>query len=136
MDQSKARSGLSTQTKIQIRFEYLDMDPDLEASSGLDLSRHGASRGTQKWIRSTPRWIKVDRVELGSTTWNQDPLSGLDLDIISQCALVDEPVDELLLSIEMGGAERYIDLDASNKYLNVNTIWLNLIYPRKRTFFC
>ena len=48
MDQSKARSGPSTQTKIQIRSEYLDMDPDLEAGSGLDQSKPGASRGTQK----------------------------------------------------------------------------------------
>ena len=69
MDQSKARSGPSTQTKIQIRFEYSDMDPDLEAGSGLDQSRPGASRGTQRWIKSTPRWIWVDRVEPGSTKW-------------------------------------------------------------------
>ena len=48
MDQSEARSGLSTQTKIQIRFEYSDIDPDLEAGLGLDQSKLGASRGTQR----------------------------------------------------------------------------------------
>ena len=48
MDQSEARSGPSTQTKIQIRSEYLDMDPNLEAGSGLDQSRPGASEGTQR----------------------------------------------------------------------------------------
>ena len=57
MDQSEARSGPSTQTIIQIRSKYSDMDPDLEAGSGLDQSRLGASRGTRRWIRSTPRWI-------------------------------------------------------------------------------
>ena len=45
------------------------MDPDLEAGSGLDQSRPGVSRGTRRWIRSTPRWIWVDRVEPGSTKW-------------------------------------------------------------------
>ena len=48
MDQSKARSGPSTQTKIQIRSEYSDMDPDLEAGLGLDQSRARASQSTQK----------------------------------------------------------------------------------------
>ena len=48
MDQSEVRSGSSTQTKIQIRSDYLDIDPDLEAGLGLDLSRPGASRGTQR----------------------------------------------------------------------------------------
>ena len=69
MDQSEARSGPSTQTKIQIRSEYSDMDPNLEAGSGLDQSRPGANRGTRRWIRSTLRWIWVDRVEPGSTKW-------------------------------------------------------------------
>ena len=45
------------------------MDPDLEASLGLDQSRPRASQGTQKWIRSIPRWIWVDRVEPRSTKW-------------------------------------------------------------------
>ena len=62
MDQSEARSDPSTQTKIQIRSKYSDIDSDLEVGSGLDQSRPGASRGTQRWI-----W--VDRVEPGSTKW-------------------------------------------------------------------
>ena len=69
MDQSEARSGPSTQTKIQIWFEYSDMDPDLEAGSNLDQRRPGASWGTRKQIRSTPQWIWVDREEPGSTKW-------------------------------------------------------------------
>ena len=46
MDHSEARFGPSTQTKIQIRCEYSDMYPDLEAGSELDQSKPGASRGT------------------------------------------------------------------------------------------
>ena len=45
------------------------MDPDLEAGLGLDQSRPGVSRGTQRWIKSNPRWIWVDQVEPESTKW-------------------------------------------------------------------
>ena len=69
MDQSEARSIPTTQTKIQIRSEYSDMDPDLEAGLGLDQNKPGAGRGTQRFIKSTPRWIWVDQIELGSSEW-------------------------------------------------------------------
>ena len=47
--------------------------------------------------------------------------------------LVDESVDELLLSIKVGGAGGHIDLGAFDEHLNVSTTWLDLTYPRKRT---
>ena len=45
------------------------MHPDLEADSGLDKSKLGASRGTQRWIESTTRSIGVDQVDTGSAKW-------------------------------------------------------------------
>ena len=47
-------------------------------------------------------------------------------------ALVDESVDELVLSIEVSGARGHINLGASDEHLNVSTIWLYTTYPRKR----
>ena len=46
MNQSKARSDPSTQTKIEIRSGYSDINLNLEAGLGLDQSRPRASRGT------------------------------------------------------------------------------------------
>lgn len=55
MDLSKTRSGLSTQTKIQIRSEYIGIIPDLEIHSSLNQSRPQVRKSTQEWIKSTLR---------------------------------------------------------------------------------
>lgn len=49
--------------------EYSDIDLDLETGLGLDKSKPRASWGTQRWIRSTPRWIGLDEVETRSAKW-------------------------------------------------------------------
>ena len=44
MNQSKVRFGPNIETKIQIRIEYSNMNPDLQANLALNQSRPGASQ--------------------------------------------------------------------------------------------
>ena len=47
-------------------------------------------------------------------------------------ALVDESINELILSIEVSDTGGHINLGASDEHLNVSISWLYTTYPRKQ----